>query len=600
MLAGARDSRLGVSATRAPAFSKWPIRIISLLLAAILLLGSMPCWSLGEDKAYAFAPAIAVPAATIAAELGISEVALMTGIAALLGAGLGIAVDTSGIAESIDANGGIDLEEYNTHYQKWKDMGVDIPQWNELPTNEQLDWGWAWKYDQAVWLGLLSKWGINWDPDDPDPNNNNRNNKAWNAIKALGKSGAAISAAVLGGVVGAEMGKKYFGPNDGSAGSGVGMSLINKATVDGKELPMMLFYTPDYYVDVISGNNTYQEIRDGFDADQWMIWGYVEIYNGISVMRQQFYFMYDTYKANTPLDLVLSNNKWTYNIPFRINNANFRQGSGLYSVEDGTWEQGGYGVVAESGSVGTFTTYDGGTISRYYTIGINPLYRGGWNLKSGGNTVGTIDSSGVTGVDLVNNIQYGQLADYPSELAESVGFSDPQSFQDGWDNLAENVPEGYTGTISNPFYEGNYQPVWQDYYQTTPSKQVQPVPDTQPGTEPLPEPEEQPSTETEPDYSERLNNIADLVFEQLFPFCLINDIKRISDKVVLAGSTQADFSIDLPLTAFGIDGVNTLRLDANHPNTGGGLIEIGNYTRPMFNFVLIAVLLGLSIKLFLR
>lgn len=569
-----------------------PVLCIALILT--LVIGCIPHDDpITSAKAEALVPVAVGVGAAAATAMGITETELVLGIMAALGAGVAMQVSFNDMYECIDSQTGqIDLEDYQTNYVDWRSKGVNVPNWGDLDASTRAQWGdWAWHYDEAVWLGYYMKFvGLSGSSGPDDPNNSPEDNKKWNLIKALAKGGAVVAAAELGTMAIDNFVNNLFSPGIESS---VGMFAWNEAMYNGKELPFLNFAAegiPESYAP-----------RGIIAYDSWPIGCATTVYEGAQAydINIVYYFEYreDSYEpVALNYDVREQNNAWYY--IGRSNPQNWVSGA-VYNTSTGEIYKSSSSVVQGNGTykLGHNIQYNGGNIYTDRIYFLNPNYVGGYRFA---------DSNGVDiSPTRQDNIQYGQYSDYPQEQAENMFFNDPEAWADFWQNLQSQDPEK-TVTIVNPYYKGELNPTWEDYISERNTQDVYPLPDDQPNTDPYPTPDPEnpenpdPENPENPDYDTRLRRIADLAFSQAFPFCLINDIKMLSDRFVEAGSANPDFSVDIPLEDFGIEGVEVLTLDANHPSTGGGLLELGDYTRPLVTIVFIALLLGFSIKLFLR
>lgn len=574
-----------------------PSRLVAFALCFSLLLSCIPINMFGQkQEAEAVVPLVG-GAAAAAAALGITETELAAACAALLAAYVGVSVDWSSVYGCLtvpgDYSSAVDVTQYGSNvypYVNWRDIGLDIPSWGDLTNQEQSDYGgWAWHYDEAVWYAWWCQYmGISGetppgpgDPGDPDKN------RKWNTLKAMAKSGAQIAAPAAAVIAPLTWMQSLFGNYTPVGG---GQTIFNDLMLDGKSCPFATFS-----ITGVSGNQYWSDV----ESSNWFLGCIQRVFNTMGDYQEQYLY----YRHEEPVSSLYefqirvssSGDSWEF---VGVRNPG-SYGSVMYVESTNTWSQNtNVNMINGSGrnyKLGQTLEIDQtGTVITNKTYFLNSNYSGLYNYTLYNGSPMYFDN-----MTKVNDYQHEQITGYPQELSGDIYNNDISNYNNYFQTMQPSTA-GNTVTLKNPYFEGNATPEWEDFFGELPNDEYYDVPTTNPGETDVPTPEPTPDPEPDPDYGNRLQNIADLAFSQVFPFCLINDIKRLSDKIVLTASAQPDFSVTLPLSDFGVDGLDEIVLDANHPVTGGGLIDIGNYTRPIFTVLFIAVLLGFSIKLFLR
>lgn len=568
--------------------------IICVVLSVSLVVSLIPFDSpVSNENADAFVPAAGAAVAAGAA-LGLSDVAVVLGAIGMVSLGVGMTWSTQEMMQHVQ-DGVMDETAYASDAVDWREHGINVPSWGDLTNTQQGEFnGSAWQYDSAIWMKMMMDlYGMDLSDlggggDDPDPNQN----KKWNFLKAFATSGAVVPMADTALILGSAMFSSLFGSN----GENMGIMPVNQGTLNGKPWWTARFSYPSATGILDNGQTfTTQVIL----PDKWSYMIKLEEYRGAIKELDWIGFIVPTDTNYYNFIFTENTNGYKFYRYERIGSSNPTERIYVYDEsQDQFYERSAdLGVTWQSLNnlnVGRNVISENGTTS-IYDVYLNADYVGQYKIYSGGTLANTFYKGSSSNYQVGNSVLYGQLSDFPSQLANAIYNADNQAYQQG---LAEMQPEtqGNELVVTNPYASGATSVDWQDFVQEETEGSAQPLPDETPTDQPYPTPEEQP---TQPDYANRIERILELAFSNVFPFCLINDIRLLSNRVVMAGG-QADFSVDIPLDSFGLQNVSVITLDANHPETGGGLIEVGNMTRPFFNILLVALLLGFSIKLFLR
>lgn len=554
-----------------------------------------------RNESYAFAPVAVGGLAALAAEIGISETALMGAVAA---AGAAIGIGSYAIYRS--PNGVIWPDEGTPGVT----MPLGLPRWDDLTPEERQKWvpgyGGAVGEDAAkrdyygqvteIWLkqtGLLQddgNGGLEPTPE-PDKNNDPDGHKKWQKgrnILALLGTGAVVGLADVIGYLGNNLVDSLFKPetdNNETSGFGLGMTFNN--TLNG-----------------ISVNTKYGEygatISDVYrymGSSDWALcqhgWG---TSNGIR-------YPVITYYAPNDGVLMLYQGSDSYNVrqQYPVTYIN-------YWIKNGLNTNSHYG---ESGYSPTGTVTGPASSSNNY-IYLNPFYSGTYN----------VDGTTYFGDSLTNlfSPNYGQIQDTPDYIVNNINnYGDLVNgvtnnyVQPNGQELAVQLPEAFTGTDGAPS--------WNDYVKPYEETEIKTPSETEPYDPTIPDnPPVNPDNPGEDfDYpsniAEAVEKLGDKTFGNLFPFCLIGDMQNLSDKLTSAAGYEGkrggvytmstrkrdereggitDGYFVLPLSDFGIRGIDNMTFDLD------AVFGLGNMIRPWWTVLFAFSLIAESIRYFLK
>lgn len=537
--------------------------------------------NLGRSEAYAFAPVVAGGAAALAADLGVSTTALYAGLAAMATAATGVyffnaGANTSGSAWPTD----IALPGF----KPWDDLTVEEKQtWGDNGQGEQNatnEGYWQNQFDiLALQMGLEisnSETGGNEPAPEPnDPEEKKKWQKARNVLAILA-AGGVVSLSEVVGAVGENFVSSIFkdSTND-NATSGFGVKYTKNYDINGVDVKFLI--DP---VQMQSSNKLYFIYPD--------LWTYCYVRNGIT------YYGANGYKQETPrLDISL-----TYN-----EDKNGYLGSNMAAQE--VWRNADGSVSSGWPSPGKYNVFNSenpmflnGAFRGTYNIGGYSVSNGIWTT---GEPPKTIEYDAIDGTPegLVQNItNYGDLNDWANYY---------QAAPDGQVRAVQ-VPEGFTGP------EG--KPLWDDYVKPYEVPEVNPVPEDEPvDPEELPKPViPTPEWNFTAELSDVVGKLNQNVFGQLFPFCLVTDMKNLAEKVIDSsgystnpsrggisvqsekGNSQGeDYRVlRIPLDDFGVAGMDEIVLDLEP------ILVLGNAVRPFWSVLVLVDLVAESVRIFLK
>lgn len=583
-------------------------RITHTLLSLILAFTICAAPFVDAKRADAIAPAIpaAAAAGALAAELGISVEALMTGLLAITAAGTGVYLMSSsdGASTLSDAEWrhlwgtGSDTsnpgytENWGTDYEKYK-LG-NGKSWDELTNDEQEQWGTPAQYVQSQWLAYLLSNDLiqetgngGYEPTpEPDPENDPEGNSRWNesrnTLAALGIGGAAVAlgdaVGWLGDVIGTGIHDFLFGSGN-TVGSGLGLLYTNDVTVD--NVPVVF---KSYSVNVNFNDN----------------------YGDFPITNSSFYFVNDV--GNDPIFSVVQDGN-TPTLTLTPNGGMTWQNA---RIDLGTVNQ---GTIKVSNGVASLyaghRTYIGST-NIYGNTGqvyLNANYGGTYQF-SGGAVFSDGRFTDTTGV--VQDLNYGQMVDTPQDLAESVVNNDNRVWQNYITNATNDAPEGEKKAVVIPDSLDNV--TYDDFVKDVPEEDITPIPDDEPLPTPDPNPNP-PDIDFEEGFTHRVNELLSNPFDQLFPFCLIGDMRdfffiimgqpQLAQRVDTSNmlSTQSETPINelngihtlvIPLNDWGLDDVENIEFDLDP------IHDVGHYVRLIITIVLIMGIVMFSMNFFLK
>lgn len=534
-----------------------------------------PLLEIHRNEAYAIPaaiPAAGAALAALAAELGISETALVAGICA-------IGVGATGLAI------------YNSD---WTDLdnppAPGWPAWNDLPPAVQDGYDYndeprAKNYHEnavawwALQYGVIQEDGNGGFEPTPEPENNPGSwQKARNVLIALATGAGGVA---LNDVLGPLVDNAASSVKDLLFGNGAGeLGISYNKTLNIQNVPVVMKYLD------VSGHFVDGDRIRNLNSTNWVC-DYV--FNG----QRRISFDYTESIHDFKFTKAYYNgvNQWSgENYPNVAGEFNFTvlnvSSSGSMSVQS-------WGTTGAN----AYTPYNSFSISNPSTL--NALYRGTYYFP--GDIVYT-NGEFVSGNPDVS-IDYGQMLDTPDELSESV--------VNNYNNYVSNyvtsgVPEGYKRAIAIPEWllngTTNDNPSYDDFVNVLPDEDITPIPDDNPLPGPGPGPN--PPTQYQQDFGEQVGRLLAQPFTQLFPFCLITDLYDLTQ--VIEGSlytndglrTQSNTNgtdvLVIPLDDFGIEGMENIELDLTDIRSFGLLI------RPWTTALFITALLVGSFRFFLN
>lgn len=533
-----------------------------------------------RNEAQAFVPIGVGGAAAVGAALGLTEAELAAGIAALCAAGAGVYLYAQ---NPIDTNGSI--TNWPTD-QAWP----GFQPWDDLTPQEKQDWVGTDGTVDDYWQQQLDIYSLNlglWEygnggnpeptpePDDPD------DKEKWftknNVITALATGGAVALGTVASTLVDNAAGSLadlLFGKSENS-NLGLSIDYVKTVNTAGRNYKFGYFQGATY----VYGNTTYQYAPGDWYVDKPLV---------NSGIAHQYYYQ------------VLNDGNNYNSIP--IDSINVTIGNDSYSR---------LGYTRSNGAIGIpFVVYDNGTMgngSGYATTIIlanerlNAVYSGTYVfMDSGGNEVSRV-ANGIPSGTYTETVDYNQLPGTPSQILNNV-FND-QSYLNNVNNYSDTGNDTKKAVqFPTTFSGSNNTPVYGDYVKTTPIEDITPIPDDAPIPTPGPGPSPEDPTQFQEDFGEEVARLLAQPFDQLFPFCLIGDLKIFTEKVSEAftqGSSgrRAPTNYDrlvIPLEDFNIDGLDNFEFDLLPMKDIGGLVK------PWINALLVVALLVGSFRFFLN
>lgn len=535
-----------------------------------------------ESKAEALVPVAAGGAAALAAAIGVSEAELVAGLIGILAVGTGVSmqtIDPNAFGAMWDSAGNA-VSDLATNTQQFSNQVYKdaVPPgyrgWDDLTSEEQAAYGTAANYARNCWedlsiqteLGYYNNGGIEPTPEPDDPDKKKKWQKGRNILTVLGLGGAVAAGEAVGWLADslADGVKQFlFGASD------LGLKYEQKTSINGEEV---LFVTASPHV-----NN------QNINYNNW-IWGSYGIYTTAEGLTQQF-----NSKADGTYPTVVVNAA-SNNTPYMSFTFQFGTRGGYmarYRV-NGAYVGGAY--FASSGWRNTTTAYGDEELRNF----LNADYGGVYEFPNGsrysqGTWVGTIPET---------DVQYGQILGTPNDVVRNI--LDAAALKNAM-NAYEDVGDGTKRAVVLPDYYVNpqNQPAgdvtvnYQDWIQTKPSEQVEPVPDDKPVDPSTVNPV--PGWNFPSELNDAIENLGTNSLGQLFPFCLITDLKRLTDMVTTSVGGSGDYSkINVGLSDFGVDGMNNMELDLTP------ILSLGNLCRPVWNLVFLVALVAESIRYFLK
>lgn len=502
--------------------------------------------NLQKNEAQALAPALPAAGAALAAlaaELGISEAALTAGLAA-------VAVGATGLY--IYGNSWDDLD--NPPAPGW-------PAWNDLPPAVQDGYDYNDNpraknyYDNAVAWWALQYGVIGEGPGGdleptPEPENNPESwQKARNVLVALGTGvgGVALYDALSPLVDNASAAVKELlfgtGTND------LSIPFVYSAVIAGKAVP----FTSWQGITITNTDATYT-----ITSGDW----FVQSWYGTAKNRAMYEFFGDNTGAYSPTSSTIVNyyagtNNWIYkstdNPPVSSIHGYSPYLDAITGGGGGTLGDGGsytWNAIANINFAGHYRFYD----NKYFDNLLAEYYQGEW-IKS------------PTSVDA----QYGQMTDTPNELSQSI-FNENSYYNFISNYGTDGLSDGQQRAIYIPDWmldgTGKTEPLYEDFVKVRPDADVVPIPSDRPidGTNPNPNP----NPEFTEGFGKQVMRLLAQPFDQLFPFCLIGDLRRLTEMLHTAvypsnsgGLSTQDVTIingtekfTIPFDGFGLENID--------------------------------------------
>lgn len=538
-----------------------------------------------KSEANAFAPVVAGGAAALAAELGISTTALYAGLAAMATAATGVYFYNAG-ANAAASSWPTDIALPG--FRPWDDLSVDEKRlWGdngqgaENATNEGY---WQNQYDiLALQMGFEisnSETGGNMPTPEPeDPDERNSWQKKRNVLALLATGGVVALADVVG-AAGEDFINSLFKPEtDDNATSGLGIPYREYATVSNKEIQFMTPPLSTWCTYKWGSRTNYATYQD---------WIYAVNSNGTI----HYYCKTDG-----------------YGVPVSWPTLTFRNDSTSYYLNYSSSMMGYYNLSYDkesSHSTSTGYTFNLGTDGNVY---LNPNYKGIYNFGS----VASLDNGTWSG-DYSHGIEYPSIEDTPGDLINNINNYENLN---NWANYYQNAPDGQTRAVSIPseFTGPDGAPSYDDYVKPYEETDVDTPSEEEPYDPDAPKPEPpKPEFDFNSELADVTGKLQNVVFEQLFPFCLIGDLRQLVTDInsgVASGEieggggglrVQADEDtgdttsaiLRLDFSGFGIDGLEVIELDFTP------LIDGAQIVKPWWTLLVAVYLLQWSIRWFLK
>ena len=578
-------------------------RITHTLLASLLAFTICAAPFVDVKKAEAIAPAIpaVAGAAALAAELGITTEALMTGVLAITAAGTGICLlnSANGSGASLDDLqwrslwNGSDVSDVSIDWN-WDDafkdysIGANNVSWNDLSQAEKNMYGTPAAYVQAQNASLLEDYqliqndgngGFEPTPEpDPeqDPDGNARWNKSRNTLTVLGVAGASVAlddaVGWLGETIGSGIHDLIFGTNEG-------FGYTYNASYDvGTTEPVTFISYPGF---------TYSSYS--FNSNDWYA---VSIYTADDVNKGIQNWMYPPAKDNPTINFTLYNQayKYIYNDTSCVNLGVSTSGSKSYN-----------------GTRQTRIYVPRNSTSSSYTYYLNANYGGIYSFPNGQ----TYQNGAYSDPTLLTDVDYGQMTGTPDELATAV--TNNNTWNTYINNATQDAPEGEKKAVVVPSNLDNID--YDDIVKDVQEEEITPIPDDEPVTPPNPNPNPNPDFDFDDSFTDRVNQLLSNPFDQLFPFCLIGDLRDFffiimgqpqmaqrvdtSDMMQIQSDTPISelngvHTLTIPLNDWGITGVDNIEFDLDP------IHEIGHYVKVVVTVALIMGIVMYSFSFFLK
>lgn len=563
-----------------------------------------------KSDAHAIVPVAAGAAgAALAAELGISVEALYLGTAAIIAGATGYMVTSDAFNNmnndlGLDYNWkrlfepGIDVgdmtndDNYSDDYLDGSLTPAGSPLWDDLDTDEKAKYGTPAAYNLSCWdsleleLGLLQSDGNGGYEPTPTPEGPSPLQKLKNALTVIGVTGGAVAlgeaSKSLVDFLGDRWDEFWFGENDPNAAGaptyGLGIIYdeqhkIGDATVDFKVIAFNHYtYKSGSRASYLNTNNWAWGNSTSIGSN---VNAYYEPYIRDWTMTQKsngsggYYYQSNSYGSGA---------NWPY--PFTFS------GNALSNIS----------------LTSNFQIHTG---QRY----LNRNYSGSYVFSNGA----TLSNGTWTGEHEVTDVEYGQITGTPNDVTRNI--LDTDALGQGLENYeTDGLPNGQKRAIVLPsgYGEPGFEPEYSDFVKEMPEDKVTPLPDDEPVVQPEPDEPDVPVEPDNPDvpnfnFPDELENATDKLvnaaFYQLFPFCLIGDMRTLAEKVTggsyAGGSLQIQDAEDyntlvIPLGDFGIPGVQNIRFDLTE------IFALGNMCRNWWTVLFGGMLIAESVRYFLK
>lgn len=530
-----------------------------------------------RSEAQAILPAVPAAGAAVvaaAAEMGITAEALQLAIVAGLAATTGYVVANN--MESLDgASWGrlwdgsdvgdmTDDDNYADGYVNGELGVAGSKTWGDLSADEKAKYGTPAAYVQGQWTaldmayGLIEETGGGFQPTEPPEEDSG---KFWTKrnVLALLATGGAVALGEVAGAFGDMAGQKLHEWLFGDGEDALGIDYTRNVYLNGKLIRYGLFYGDGVNTEICPVINHYTS-------------------------RNKDYAQYILPYGMASLEFTESTDKWILRC--------FSPGS-RYEID-------GYGNVKtyETSSVGVLLNYSNLTSIE----GFDQSRKECWlNIEYGGTyEIGSarFDNGVLTGFDS-NTVNYGQLASTPVEIPETI--TNPQTWITTINNYQNDTgSQDEKRAVVVPSISPGVGEEYSDFVQTRTETDIETVPDDGPADTDKPVKPDEPEV---PDYGAAIVQLFELPMRELFPFCLMTDLKDYIERLQgLTGSRDGlsvqaadDYTrLVVPLGAFGVGGLANLELDLTW------LAQVGGMVRPFSRYLIVLGLLYVTINFFLK
>lgn len=563
---------------------------IRIMLSVFLIAGT--CF-VPVRKAEAFAPALPAVggAAALAAELGISVETLSLAFGAMIAAGTGLYVASELSTDTTSGLWGGDVLDNGYEWNwnsKWQDGSQNLPgfdAWGDLTPEQQAQYGNPRAYTQSQWDAWLLQAGLleetqtggpapTGPPDDPDKQSawyklrNSLTALASDGTVAIGESADMLMMMMALGASG------LFQRNDKTTGTGLGLTYETSLLVgDIVRVPFVTF----------SGTAIGSTSDLTIALREWLDMKYTETTQDYYLQRQ---YVNNEYVYPTP-DIAFAYNSDETGLRSTQRISSLRYGH--LDLTNGTFTYNGAGNQHT-----IYINYGAGYDDNFK---LNYNYAGNYSFPDGAVvTGGTVTG----GAGQFSNTDYGQMAETPEALTNAI--PNNTNYNNYFTNINNNVPEGQQITVTIPenYGQPDYEPSYDDFVKPKPNTDVTPIPDDEQITpedviNPTPPPNPPDPGEEPPDFNEKVNELLRQPLEQAFPFCLMADLRRLTQMVVTSIETDnVDDELVVPLDDFNVQGLDDLTFDLEYVK------QFGNTVRPYVDLLFIFGLFVLPFKMFLN
>lgn len=536
-----------------------------------------PVLEVQRNEAQAFAPVVAGGGAAVAAALGITEAELATGLAITFAAGAGLYLYYS-------SNN--DLTTWPTD-QSWP----GFKPWDDLTPQEKQNWvgqdgdvGDYWQQQIDLYSLNYGLWDYNSqgnpeptpEPEDPDEK------EKWftknNVVTALG-TGAAVGVGTIAQTLVNDaangLADLLFG-SDVATNKGLGIDYVNTINTSSRS------YQFGYWT---GGTRTYNQWVYNVSGSDWVF-----------AERESNYIAY--------YDLALTTGSTTNSVSMSSYTVEFtaRTNSNEYSSFNFPSASNAFASYFNVYNDGTVGGGSGGRPSSFWYAKsrLNASFAGTYVFKDTSGTETARYANGAASGNYTNSVNYGQMQDTPAAITNNVLNSpsyvtNVNNYQnvDSGNQKAAQIPTSFTGPNNTPTYA--------DFVKTTPNEDITPIPDDEPIPTPGPGPTPDEPTQYQEDFGDEVSRLLSQPFDQLFPFCLIGDLRVFTEKINTAftgtGNRRAEPNYEqlvIPLEEFNVDGLENITFNLT-PLRG-----IAAIIKPWINALLVVALLIGSFRFFLN